>query len=107
MNQFQCSFSYPWEKVVSAAVQKYPNPENDKVTGIDVISQQVRNGQLHSERILETKFNVMSWASKVVDFKKIRRKIFFEKLPLAIPRKFQEKLVAENKKPKISTPKAN
>lgn len=62
---FEYVFSYPWEKVVTAAIQKYPNPENDNVTGIDVINQQVRNGQLHSERILQTKFSVMAWASKV------------------------------------------
>uniref|UniRef100_A0A914HQ04 PRELI/MSF1 domain-containing protein n=1 Tax=Globodera rostochiensis TaxID=31243 RepID=A0A914HQ04_GLORO len=62
------TFDYPWEKVVTAAIQKYPNPENDSVSGIDVVSQQVRNGQLHSERILQTKFNVMAWASKLVGF---------------------------------------
>lgn len=62
---FEYIFSYPWDTVVTAAIQKYPNPENDKVIGIDLISQQVHNGQLHSERILQTKFSVMSWASKV------------------------------------------
>lgn len=70
---FCYTFSYPWETVVTAAIQKYPNPENDKVTGIDVISQQVRNGQMHSERILQTKFSVMSWASKVIMIYKNRK----------------------------------
>jgi hypothetical protein len=52
--------------VVEAALQKYPNPENQNVIGIDVLDQRVRaDGVLQNERILKSKFNIPAWASKV------------------------------------------
>uniref|UniRef100_H2YJ16 PRELI/MSF1 domain-containing protein n=1 Tax=Ciona savignyi TaxID=51511 RepID=H2YJ16_CIOSA len=34
-------FSHPWEKVVEAALRKYPNPESPNVTGTDVFERKV------------------------------------------------------------------
>ena len=58
-------FSHNWETVVNAAWQKYPNPMNGAVTGIDVVRQQLDKGQILSERVIQSQFHIPSWATKV------------------------------------------
>nr|XP_002124797.3 PRELI domain containing protein 3A-like [Ciona intestinalis] len=48
-------FSHPWEKVVEAALRKYPNPESPNVTGTDVFERKVdEKGRLCSQRIISS-----------------------------------------------------
>jgi len=62
-------FDHPWEKVVTAAWRKYPNPMNKAVSSIDVLRHELQtNGQLTSERILESEFHVPSWVTKLTGF---------------------------------------
>ncbi|VDK71564.1 unnamed protein product, partial [Anisakis simplex] len=62
-------FSHPWNTVVSAAWRKYPNPMNRAVTGIDVLKQEVRdNHSIRSERIIQSRFSIPSWAAKLTGF---------------------------------------
>lgn len=60
-------FDHPWETVVHAAWRKYPNPINPAVTGMDVLNRRVtQDGVLHSERILQTQFNIPNWVTRLI-----------------------------------------
>ncbi|XP_006900630.1 PREDICTED: protein slowmo homolog 2-like [Elephantulus edwardii] len=46
-------FDHPREMVTTAAMQKYPNPMNPSVVGVDVLHRHVDpSGKLHSQRAL-------------------------------------------------------
>ncbi|KAG3282728.1 SLMO2-ATP5E-containing [Ictidomys tridecemlineatus] len=46
-------FDHPWEIVPAAAMQKYPNPMNPSVVGVDVLDRHIDpSGKLHSHRLL-------------------------------------------------------
>jgi len=49
------TFQHPWEKVVEAALRKYPNPETPNVTSTDVAERSIdEEGKLHSTRIISS-----------------------------------------------------
>lgn len=55
--------SHPWETVTKAAMQKYPNPMNPGVFGVDVLDRSVdTEGRLHSHRLLSTEWGLPSMA---------------------------------------------
>ncbi|XP_006892828.1 PREDICTED: protein slowmo homolog 2-like isoform X1 [Elephantulus edwardii] len=54
-------FNHPWETVTAAAMQKYPNPMNPSVVGVDVLHRRVDpSGKLHSLRLLSTDWGLPS-----------------------------------------------
>ncbi|XP_029467240.1 PRELI domain containing protein 3B [Rhinatrema bivittatum] len=54
-------FDHPWETVTTAAMQKYPNPMNPSVVGVDVMNRHVdSSGKLHSDRLLSTEWGIPS-----------------------------------------------
>ncbi|GAB5569052.1 PRELI domain containing protein 3A isoform X5 [Prionailurus iriomotensis] len=54
-------FDHPWETVTTAAMQKYPNPMNPSVVGVDVLDRHIdRSGKLHSHRLLSTEWGLPS-----------------------------------------------
>ncbi|XP_022350259.1 PRELI domain containing protein 3B isoform X3 [Enhydra lutris kenyoni] len=54
-------FDHPWETVTTAAMQKYPNPMNPSVVGVDVLDRHVDpSGKLHSHRLLSTEWGLPS-----------------------------------------------
>ncbi|XP_032897890.1 PRELI domain containing protein 3B isoform X2 [Amblyraja radiata] len=54
-------FNHPWETVFKAAMQKYPNPMNPCVVGVDVLDRHVDDqGKLHSQRLLSTEWGLPS-----------------------------------------------
>ncbi|KAM6164462.1 PRELI domain containing protein 3B isoform 2-T2 [Rhynchocyon petersi] len=54
-------FDHPWETVTTAAMQKYPNPMNPSVVGVDVLHRHVdASGKLHSQRLLSTEWGLPS-----------------------------------------------
>lgn len=58
--------SHPWETVIKAAMQKYPNPMNPSVFGVDVLDRSVdTQGRLHSTRLLSTEWGLPSMAKSV------------------------------------------
>jgi len=61
-------FEHPWETVVHAAFRKYPNPMNKAITAIDVVRQDVDKGVIKSERLLQSKFQIPSWVTKLTGF---------------------------------------
>ncbi|XP_071474818.1 PRELI domain containing protein 3B-like [Marmota flaviventris] len=47
-------FDHPWETVPAAAMQKYPNPMNPSVVGVDVLDKHIDpSGKLYSHRLLK------------------------------------------------------
>lgn len=61
---FVCS--HPWETVTTAAMQKYPNPMNPSVVGVDVLDRHVDpSGKLHSHRLLSTEWGLPSIVKSV------------------------------------------
>jgi len=59
-------FDHPWNTVADAAWRKYPNPINRAVTAVDVVKQEVNDGVLMSQRVLQSRFSVPGWVSKLI-----------------------------------------
>lgn len=58
--------SHPWETVTKAAMQKYPNPMNTSVIGVDVLDRDIdKQGRLHSKRLLSTEWGLPSIVKSV------------------------------------------
>ena len=62
------NFRHPWDTVVTAAYRKYPNPMNGAVTGMDVVRQEVADGILNTERVLQSHFHIPALVTKVKSF---------------------------------------
>uniref|UniRef100_A0A0N5AWY4 PRELI/MSF1 domain-containing protein n=1 Tax=Syphacia muris TaxID=451379 RepID=A0A0N5AWY4_9BILA len=63
------TFDHSWDEVVYAAWRKYPNPLNTAITGIDVLRQELsQNGVLYSERIIQSRFPIPTWVTKLTGF---------------------------------------
>ncbi|XP_060628006.1 PRELI domain containing protein 3B [Anolis sagrei] len=61
------TFDHPWEMVTTAAMQKYPNPMNPNVVGVDVLDRHVDpSGKLHSRRLLSTVWGMPSIAKALI-----------------------------------------
>lgn len=59
-------FNHPWETVTKAAMQKYPNPMNPSVFGVDVLDRSVdTEGRLHSTRLLSTEWGLPALAKSM------------------------------------------
>jgi len=64
-------FDHPWETVTKAAMQKYPNPMNPGVVGVDVLDRRVDlQGRLHSTRLLSTEWGLPSIANTLIGMTK-------------------------------------
>ncbi|KAM3878082.1 PRELI domain containing protein 3B-like [Diretmus argenteus] len=60
-------FNHPWETVTQAAMQKYPNPMNPSVFGVDVLARAVdKHGRLHSKRLLSTEWGLPSIVKSII-----------------------------------------
>ncbi|XP_036389206.1 PRELI domain containing protein 3B-like [Megalops cyprinoides] len=60
-------FNHPWEMVIKAAMQKYPNPMNPSVVGVDVLDRQVdTDGRLHSNRLLSTEWGLPAFLKSII-----------------------------------------
>ncbi|XP_075997496.1 PRELI domain containing protein 3B [Genypterus blacodes] len=60
-------FNHPWETVTKAAMQKYPNPMNPSVFGVDVLDRAVdAQGRLHSKRLLSTEWGLPSIVKSII-----------------------------------------
>ncbi|XP_006141919.1 PRELI domain containing protein 3B isoform X2 [Tupaia chinensis] len=60
-------FDHPWETVTTAAMQKYPNPMNPSVVGIDVLDRYIDpSGKLHSHRLLSTEWGLPSIVKSLI-----------------------------------------
>lgn len=58
---FATCLDRPWETVTTGVMQKYPNPENPSVAGVDVLDRHIDpSGELHSYGLLSTEWE---WSS--------------------------------------------
>lgn len=65
----QHTFSHPWETVTQALWQKYPNPLNPHVVGVDIVDRRVtEEGNLFSERLMTTEWGLANWVKKLIGF---------------------------------------
>ncbi|XP_037666329.1 PRELI domain containing protein 3B-like [Choloepus didactylus] len=59
-------FDHPRETVTTAAIQKYPNPLNSSVVGVDVLDRHIDpSGKLHSHRLLSTEWGQPSIVNNI------------------------------------------
>ena len=61
-------FNHTWENVVKAALQKYPNPINPCVTGVDVIDRTIdlNTSIIKSHRLLTSEWSMSPWITKLI-----------------------------------------
>lgn len=59
-------FNHSWENVTKAALQKYPNPMNPSVIGVDVIDREIENGIIKSHRLLTSQWSLAPWVAKLL-----------------------------------------
>ncbi|XP_063281409.1 PRELI domain containing protein 3B-like [Pelobates fuscus] len=60
-------FDHPWETVTTAAMQKYPNPMNPSVVGVDVLDRSVySSGKLHSHRLLSAEWGMPALVKSII-----------------------------------------
>nr|XP_046166745.1 PRELI domain containing protein 3B-like [Oncorhynchus gorbuscha] len=60
-------FNHPWDTVTKAAMQKYPNPMNPSVFGVDVLDRSVdTRGRLHSNRLLSAEWGLPSIVKSII-----------------------------------------
>lgn len=59
-------FNHRWENVVKAAINKYPNPLNPSVIGVDVIDRHIDQHVIRSHRLFTTRWNTPGWISKLI-----------------------------------------
>ncbi|XP_054879326.1 PRELI domain containing protein 3B [Poeciliopsis prolifica] len=60
-------FNHPWEMVTKAAMQKYPNPMNPNVFGVDVLDRNIdQQGRLRSKRLLSTEWGLPSIVKSLI-----------------------------------------
>jgi hypothetical protein len=60
------TFHHPWENVVKAALQKYPNPINPSVTGVDVIDRSIDQHVVRTHRLLISQWQLAPWITKLL-----------------------------------------
>nr|XP_013223914.2 PRELI domain containing protein 3B-like [Columba livia] len=66
-------FDHSWETVTTAAMQKYPNPMNPSVVGVDVLARHVDpGGKLHSHRLLSTKWGIPSIVKSIIGMRRTK-----------------------------------
>jgi hypothetical protein len=59
-------FNHSWDNVVKAALQKYPNPLNPGVIGVDVVDRRIEDGIIKSHRLLTTHWCMSPWIAKLL-----------------------------------------
>ena len=57
-------FEHPWEVVAKAALNKYPNPMNPSVIGVDCVERIIDNEIIKSHRLLSSEWHLPNWIAK-------------------------------------------
>lgn len=57
-------FNYSWDQVVQGYWNRYPNPHSSHVLTEDTIQREIRNGKLHSKRLLSKTNPVPKWGER-------------------------------------------
>jgi len=59
-------FNHSWDNVIKAALQKYPNPLNPNVIGVDVVDRRVEDGIIKSHRLMASRWGVAPWIANLL-----------------------------------------
>ena len=61
-------FAHNWESVVRGQWQKYPNPHNNAVLGIDVLERAVdpKTGVLSTHRVIASDWGLANWVQRLI-----------------------------------------
>jgi hypothetical protein len=59
-------FNHTWDNVIKAALQKYPNPLNPNVIGVDVVDRKVEDGLIKSHRLMASRWGVAPWIANLL-----------------------------------------
>uniref|UniRef100_G1TSN5 PRELI/MSF1 domain-containing protein n=1 Tax=Oryctolagus cuniculus TaxID=9986 RepID=G1TSN5_RABIT len=60
-------FDHPWETDTTAAMQKYPNPMNPHMVGLNILDRHTDcPGKFHSHRLLSTEWGLPSVVKSLI-----------------------------------------
>jgi len=59
-------FDHSWETVVTANLNKYPNPITNAIVGIDVLERRINYGMLKQKRLILSQWSLPDWARRFV-----------------------------------------
>uniref|UniRef100_A0A0K8TSW3 PRELI/MSF1 domain-containing protein n=1 Tax=Tabanus bromius TaxID=304241 RepID=A0A0K8TSW3_TABBR len=65
-------FNFSWEQVVQAFWNRYPNPLSSHVLTEDTIAREIRNGKLHSKRLLSKTNHVPKWGERFYNAQSVK-----------------------------------
>jgi len=66
------TFNYSWEQVAQGFWNRYPNPHSSHVLTEDTVSREIRNGKLHSKRLLSKTNKLPKWAERFYNAKSVK-----------------------------------
>lgn len=58
------TYNYSWEQVTQCFWNRYPNPFSMHVLSEDTVSREIKNGKLHSKRLLTKTNRVPKWGER-------------------------------------------
>lgn len=64
-------FNYSWEQVTQGFWNRYPNPFSTHVLSEDTVTREIRNGKLHSKRLLTKTNHVPKWGERFFKAKSV------------------------------------
>ncbi|XP_055595999.1 protein preli-like [Uranotaenia lowii] len=65
------TFNYSWEQVTQCFWNRYPNPFSTHVLSEDTVCREIRNGKLHSKRLLTKTNRVPKWGERFFKAKSV------------------------------------
>ncbi|KAJ2942150.1 hypothetical protein O0L34_g11066 [Tuta absoluta] len=66
------TFNYSWDQVASGYWKRYPNPQSQHVLSEDTYCRQVKDGCLHTKRLLTKTNRVPKWGERFFNAKSIK-----------------------------------
>ncbi|XP_021712718.1 protein preli-like [Aedes aegypti] len=65
------TFNYSWEQVTQCFWNRYPNPFSLHVLSEDTVCREIKNGKLHSKRLLTKTNRVPKWGERFFKAKSV------------------------------------
>lgn len=65
------TFNYSWEQVTQCFWNRYPNPFSTHVLSEDTVCREIKNGKLHSKRLLTKTNRVPKWGERFFKAKSV------------------------------------
>ncbi|XP_077285442.1 preli-like [Arctopsyche grandis] len=65
-------FNFTWDQVAYGYWNRYPNPHSQHVLSEDVVSRELREGKLHTKRLLTKTNRVPKWGERFFNAKSVK-----------------------------------